>query len=62
MAWYYLVTLVLPFANGAARGGAAFLEHALAVLIVPPVLIVFVSATLGIWRSRRHRPIGNVRL
>src|SRR5688500_11402304 len=36
---YYAVTLVLPLANGAAQSGAAFVHHALAVLVVPPILI-----------------------
>ena len=36
---YYAVTLALPLANGAARSGA-FVEHALAVLVVPPIVIV----------------------
>jgi hypothetical protein len=40
LAWYYAVTLGLPLANGAAQAGAAFVEHALAVLVLPPVLIV----------------------
>ena len=36
---YYVVTLGLPLANGAAGAGAAFARHALAVLVVPPILI-----------------------
>ena len=39
LGWYYLVTLGLPLANGAAQSGAAFARHALVVLIVPPILI-----------------------
>ena len=39
---YYLVTVGLPLANGAAQAGEAFLAHALIVLLVPPVVILFV--------------------
>ena len=41
---YYAVTLALPLANGAARSGAAFVEHALIVLVIPPAMIVLASA------------------
>ena len=44
LGWYYAVTLALPFANGAAQSGAAFVKHALVVLVVPPVLIVLACA------------------
>lgn len=37
---YYAVTLALPLANGAARSGAAFVDHALVVLVIPPAIIV----------------------
>jgi hypothetical protein len=40
LAAYYAVTLVLPLANGAGRSGAAFVDHALVVLVIPPALIV----------------------
>jgi hypothetical protein len=40
LAAYYAVTLALPLANGAARSGAAFVQHALVVLAVPPILIL----------------------
>jgi hypothetical protein len=50
LAWYYAVTLALPFVNGAAHTGAAFVEHALAVLVVPPVLIVLACAAREIAR------------
>jgi hypothetical protein len=39
LASYYAVTLAVPLANGAAQSGA-FEEHALAVLVVPPVAIM----------------------
>jgi hypothetical protein len=40
---YYVVTLAVPAANGAAQSGA-FVEHALVVLVVPPVVIVLAFA------------------
>ena len=40
---YYAVTLVAPLANGAAHSDA-FVNHALAVLVVPPVAIVLACA------------------
>ena len=51
LAWYYAVTLALPLANGAAQSGAAFREHALLVLGLPPVLIVLACTTRGIARA-----------
>lgn len=36
---YYAVTLALPLANG-ARPSGAFMEHALVVLVVPPIGII----------------------
>jgi hypothetical protein len=47
---YYAVTLGLPLANGAARVGVAFVEHALVVLVIPPVLIALTCAALEISR------------
>ena len=60
LASYYAVTLAVPLANGAARSGA-FVEHALAVLVVPPVAIILgcVVCTilrLCVWRGRRRLP------
>jgi hypothetical protein len=39
LATYYTVTLALPLANGATPSGA-FIEHALILLVVPPIAIV----------------------
>jgi hypothetical protein len=39
LASYYAVTLALPVANGAAPS-SAFMEHALVVLVVPPIAII----------------------
>ena len=47
LASYYVVTLALPLANGAALSGA-FMEHALVVLIVPPVAIMLACAAYTI--------------
>jgi hypothetical protein len=60
LAAYYAITLALPLANGAARSGAAFIEHALVVLVVPPAIIVLACAFHTVKRSccnridRRH--------
>ena len=50
LASYYAVTVALPLANGAARSGA-FAEHALVVLVVPPILIVLAGAADTIVRA-----------
>ena len=47
LASYYAVTLALPLANGAAQSGDVFVNHALVVLVVPPILI------LGVWTIQR---------
>ena len=39
LACYYTVTLLMPLANGAAQVGL-FVNHALVVLVVPPVVIL----------------------
>jgi hypothetical protein len=43
LASYYAVTLGLPLANGATQSGG-FVEHALVVLVVPPVAIILACA------------------
>jgi cytochrome c oxidase assembly factor CtaG len=40
LGWYYAVTIALPLANGAAGAGTDFVDHALVVAVVPPLLIV----------------------
>jgi hypothetical protein len=55
LASYYAVTLALPLANGAALSGAAFTEHALVVLAVPPVVIVLACAALAVLRASLGR-------
>jgi hypothetical protein len=60
LAWYYAVTLGLPLANGAAQSGAAFVNHALFVVAVPPLLIVLLctiheSAQVFARRCRARR-------
>ena len=51
LAWYYVVTLALPLAHGAANAGAAFAAHALIVLVLPPLLLVLASATSAMTRA-----------
>jgi hypothetical protein len=48
---YYAVTIALPLANGAAQSGAAFTEHALVVLVVPPLVVVFAFGVHAIGRA-----------
>ena len=54
LTWYYAITLAIPIANGAAKAGATFVEHALVVLIFPPILILIVCATY-VTATRRRR-------
>lgn len=62
LAAYYTVTLALPLANGAARSGSAFIQHALVVLVVPPAIVVLACIGSTVKRSCRvvgsHRPLG----
>ncbi len=44
LAAYYLVTVVLPIANGATESGTAFARHAIVVLVVPLAAIALGSA------------------
>ena len=53
---YYAVTLALPMANGAAQSGTDFLEHALVVLVVPPLLIALACAAHRAARLVRSVP------
>jgi hypothetical protein len=54
LASYYAVTLGLPLANGAAQSGAAFVEHALVVLVVPPIVIVLACTVRGVAHAFRR--------
>jgi len=47
LASYYGVTLALPLANGATPSGA-FMEHALVVLVIPPIAIMLGCAVHAI--------------
>jgi hypothetical protein len=51
LASYYVVTLAIPLANGAAASGAAFAVHALVVLAVPPILIALGCAVQSMVRA-----------
>ena len=55
LAVYYVVTLAVPLANGAAGAGLAFVEHALVVLIVPPLIIVLACAGAQLFTTARDR-------
>ena len=59
LACYYAITLAVPFLNGAARTGDAFLPHALVVLLVPPVLIAL-AYTLHHTARSLARTLGKV--
>ena len=48
LASYYAVTLALPLVNGAAQSDA-FMEHALVVLVVPPVAIILACTVAGLF-------------
>jgi hypothetical protein len=50
LAAYYSVTLALPVANGAARASGAFVEHALLVLAIPPLVILIACGTHAVVR------------
>jgi hypothetical protein len=48
LAAYYAVTVAIPLANGAAQAGARFWPHALAVLLVPLLIVGLVVSTAHI--------------
>jgi hypothetical protein len=50
LASYYAVTLAVPLANGAAQSGA-FVEHALAVLVVPLVAVMVACAVHALFNK-----------
>jgi exosortase K len=52
LATYYAVTLGIPLANGAARSGAIFVEHAFVVLIVPPIVLLAFRAMVATTRPQ----------
>jgi hypothetical protein len=68
LASYYAVTLAVPLANGAAQSGA-FMEHALAVLVVPPIAVILACTVCTIvartrqclWDGRASRRAGDRR-
>lgn len=55
LAAYYAVTLAVPLANGAARSGA-FVQHALAVLVVPLVAIMLAGAVHALLQTIARGP------
>jgi hypothetical protein len=54
LGWYYAITLALPFANGAAQSGTVFVEQALVVLVLPPLLIALAWAAHRLAHSFRR--------
>jgi hypothetical protein len=54
LAAYYVVTLALPMANGAARSGSVFVKHAFVVILIPLVAVALGGAIHAIYaRCRR---------
>ena len=51
---YYAITLALPLANGAAGAGVAFVEHALVVLVIPPIVIALACTAHDVSRRCIH--------
>jgi hypothetical protein len=60
LAAYYAVTLALPVAHGASWS-AAFRDHALVVLLVPPVLIVLWSMVGAAVQGVYNVPVRRIR-
>jgi hypothetical protein len=55
LAAYYAVTVAIPLANGAAQSGATFWQHTLAVLVVPPLIVVLMCSAHMIAGEGRTR-------
>lgn len=51
LASYYAITLVVPLGNGAAPADSTFREHAVVVLLVPPIAIVLACTVHAMLRS-----------
>jgi exosortase K len=57
---YYVVTVVLPLANGSGNSGRAFIEHLAFVVLAPPTLIALGFILAHIFRTAvRQRPAGD---
>jgi len=52
--WYFVITVAVPLANGAASGGKIFVEHTLFVLAVPLVLVALAAARRELVRAVRR--------
>jgi len=50
---YYVVTVLLPLANGSGNTSRAFLEHMAFVLFAPPALLALVALFRHAWRKAR---------
>jgi hypothetical protein len=51
LAWYYAMTLAVPFVNSGGHPSAAFLLHAIVVLLLPPALILLACGVRSPVRS-----------
>ena len=49
LAAYYLVTVVIPLANGSGDTSRAFLEHMAFVVLAPPTLVGFIALLRSGW-------------
>jgi hypothetical protein len=47
---YYLMTVLVPLANGAGNTGNAFVEHVAFVVLVPPTLVLATAFVRHVWR------------
>ena len=52
--WYFVITVAVPLANGAASGGKVFVEHTLFVLAVPLVLVALAAGGRELVRALRR--------
>jgi hypothetical protein len=47
---YYLMTVLVPLANGAGNTGKAFVEHVAVVVLIPPTLVLATAFVRHVWR------------
>lgn len=52
--WYFVITVAVPLANGAASGGKGFIEHTLFVMAVPLVLVALAAGGRELVRALRR--------
>jgi hypothetical protein len=51
LVFYYLVTVLVPLANGSGDTSRGFLEHIAFVLAAPPTLIMLFALAAHAWRK-----------